>query len=429
MADRPLLLSAYRSLLGLIGTPVGTVLLRRREKQGKELAERLGERRGRAGLPRPDGRLIWVHAASVGEFNSVQPLLAALADRGFAVLLTTGTVSSARLAADRLPPGVVHQFVPLDVPSFVRRFLDHWQPDLVLFTESELWPVMLGALAGREVPVVIVNARLSDRSMRRWSRAKSSIGYLLDKVDLCLAQSEGDAERLRALGAHRVQNAGNLKFDVPPPEASAEALARVKSAMFGRRVLLAASTHPGESEDLVAVHTGLKETVRNLLTVIAPRHPGAADSIKAAADEAGLLAVRRSEKPEPAYNTDIFIVDTIGELGLFYRSADLVFVGGSLVPHGGQNPIEPAKLGVPILHGPSVHNFVDIYAALDMEGGAVRVETRDRLAEATARLFSATGERDAMREAANGVVQRHAGALERTLNALEPYLMQMSLSR
>jgi 3-deoxy-D-manno-octulosonic-acid transferase len=429
MADQPPLLSFYYSVLRLVGTPVGSVLLRRRERQGKEVAERLAERRGRAGLPRPEGRLLWVHAASVGEFNSIQPLLAALAERGFAVLLTTGTVSSARLAAERLPAGVIHQFVPLDVPAFVRRFLDHWRPDLVLFTESELWPVMLGALARREVPVVIVNARMSDRSLRRWSRVAGSIGHLLDGVDLCLAQSEADAERLRALGAHRVQNVGNLKFDVPPPGASAEALARVRSAMFGRRVLLAASTHPGESEELVAVHAGLRKGVANLLTVIAPRHPGASDAIHAAAEAGGLAVLRRSSRPEPAHNTEVFIVDTIGELGLFYRAADMVFVGGSLVPHGGQNPIEPAKLGVPILHGPSAHNFAEIYASLDMEGGAVRVEHPARLVEEAARLFSAAAERDAMRKAADKVVQRHQGALERTLSALEPYLMQLSLTR
>ncbi len=429
MADQPLLLRAYTSLLTIGGPLAALGVLHTRQKRGKEMAGRLGERKGRASRARPIGPLIWVHAASVGEFVSVLPLVEALVERGFNLLVTTGTVTSARLAAVRLPAEAIHQFVPLDVPAFARRFYDHWKPELIVFTESELWPSLLWEAKERSIPVVIANARISLRSYRRWQRAGRAIRALLDGVDLCLAQSEADAQRLASLGAPRVENAGNLKFDVPPPPAAPALLRPLRDAVFGRPVFVAASTHPGEEEIIAAVHATNRKKAHNLLTIIVPRHPERADEIAQSLERFGLHVTLRSRHTVPDWNTDIFVADTIGELGLFYRLADVAFVGGSLVEHGGQNPIEAAKIGVPIVHGPHVGNFADIYPALDTEKGAIEVQDGSQLAATVGKLLGDTATRELMRRAAKQVMVRQSGALERTLTAIEPYLLQFNLTR
>jgi 3-deoxy-D-manno-octulosonic-acid transferase len=429
MAKRPLLLRLYAGVLGFAGPLIAWGVLSWRRRQGKEMTTRIGERRGHASRMRPEGIVIWVHAASVGELISVLPLVQALVDRGFNLLTTTGTVTSARLAAIRLPAEAIHQFVPLDVPGFARRFFDHWQPNLVIFTESELWPNLFAEAESRAVPIIIANARVSPKSFERWSRTGAVIRTVLESIDLCLAQSDTDGRRLAALGAPRVETAGNLKFDVPPPPAPHNILTRLESAVLDRPVFLAASTHPGEDEIVVRVHARLKQRTRNLLTIIVPRHPERAQDIAEAADELGLDVSLRSRDHYPDWNNDIFIVDTIGELGLFYRLAHVAFVGGSLVEHGGQNPIEPAKLGVPILHGPHIGNFADIYQALDDAQGALEITDNETFAIAVSGLLTDDATRDLMRRAANDVIDNHSGALERTLAAIEPYLMQLSLIR
>jgi 3-deoxy-D-manno-octulosonic-acid transferase len=429
MANRPFLLRLYTTTLSLAGPTIAWGLLTWRRRQGKEMKTRIAERRGRASRMRPHGLLVWVHAASVGELVSVLPLIEALVQRGFFVLATTGTITSARLAAIRLPPEAVHQFAPLDVPRYARRFFDHWQPNLAIFTESELWPNLFAEAERRSIPVVIANARMSERSFSRWSKTGKVIRHMLESIDLCLAQSDTDARRLAALGAPRVETAGNLKFDVPPPPASKQVLTRLQDSIFGRPIFLAASTHPGEDEIVVRVHARLKQRARNLLTVIVPRHPERAYDILDAADEIGLDAALRSRMPDPEWNNDIFIVDTIGELGIFYRLADVAFVGGSLVPHGGQNPIEPAKLGVPILHGPHIGNFLEIYRALDQAQGALEITDNETFAIAVSGLLADSSTRELMRRAAFGVMDKNSGALVRTLAAIEPYLMQMALTK
>lgn len=429
MANRPFLLRLYTGSLRLAGPAVAWGVLSWRRRKGKEMATRIAERRGRASRVRPEGLLVWVHAASVGELNSILPLVEALVDRGFGVLVTTGTITSARLAAIRLPPEAVHQFVPLDVPGYARRFFDHWQPNLAIFTESEFWPNLFAEAERRGTPVVIANARMSPKSFTRWKRSGRAIRAVLESIDLCLAQSDTDARRLAALGAPRVETAGNLKFDVPPPPASKQALTRLQDSIFGRPVFLAASTHSGEDELVVRVHARLKQRTRNLLTIIVPRHPDRAGDIVEAAEELGLDFGLRSQQPDPEWNNDVFIVDTIGELGLFYRVADVAFVGGSLVEHGGQNPIEPAKLGVPILHGPHVSNFADIYRALDEAQGALEITDNETFAIAVAGLLADGPTRELMRRAAHDVIEKSSGALDRTLAAIEPYLMQLSFTR
>jgi len=419
-------LRAYR-LLSAAATPFMPLLLARRLKHGKEHRARLSERRGDAGIERPDGTLIWLHAASVGELASVLPLIERISSRGFAMLVTTGTVTSGGLAEQRLPRGVIHQFVPFDVPRFVRRFLGHWQPDLALFVESDLWPNIVIEASQRGVPIILVNGRLSENSFRRWKYLEGSIGNLLHRFDLCLASTPGDAERLSELGAPRVITTGNLKLDVPAPSADPAQLARLVDAIGGRPVIAAASTHAGEEDIVIEAHQRLRTHFPRLLTLIAPRHPERGASIGALVGGAGLNGRLRSLGELPDAATDIYVADTMGELGLIYRVAPVVFIGGSLVEHGGQNPIEAAKLGAAILHGPHVRNFSEIYAALDNAHGAELVTDVGRLTAGFGAWLGNPAARAHVAGVARTTVEALGGALEHTLQSLDPYLMQLQL--
>jgi len=429
MPDRlPLSLRLYQ-LASTAGSPMAPRVLARRLNRGKEHPQRLAERRGEASLRRPRGPLVWVHGASVGEMLAAVPLIERLRARDFAVLVTSGTVTSAALAEQRLPDGAIHQFVPLDAPRFVRRFLDHWRPQLALFVESDLWPNLILSCAERKIPMILINGRLSERSLRRWRLVRGAIGALLGRFDLCLAQSITDAERYGELGAPRVTTTGNLKLDVPAPPADPAALARLRQAVAGRPIIAAASTHPGEEEAMLAAHRRLREKFPALLTVIAPRHPARGESIGQIATAAGLAVALRSRRGEPLTDTGVYIADTLGELGLIYRIAPIVLMGGSLARHGGQNPIEAARLGAAVLHGPHVWNFAEIYATLDEAHGAELVADETALAARLAAWLADPSARQAVADAAARAVEQLGGAFERTLAALEPYLMQLRLER
>jgi 3-deoxy-D-manno-octulosonic-acid transferase len=396
-----------------------------RLKRGKELAARVNERYGESALARPPGPLVWVHGASVGELLSVIPLIERIGEKGFAVLCTSGTVTSANLAKQRLPQGAIHQFVILDTPRFVNRFFDHWQPDLALFVESDLWPNLIVTSAERGVPLVLVNGRLSESSFNRWRRMPGTIGALLRCFDLCLAQSPAHAERYRALGARRVATTGNLKFDVPEPPADADKLAQLRAALAERTVLAGASTHAGEEAMLVEAHRRLRGAFPRLLTIIVPRHPERGPSILEITGAAGLRAALRSRGELPRADTDVYVADTLGELGLIYRLAPIVFIGGSLARHGGQNPIEPVKLGAAILHGPNVWNFAEAYAALDAAHGAEEINDAESFALRAGAWLKDANARAAVTSAARASVTALGGGLERTLAALEPHLMRI----
>jgi 3-deoxy-D-manno-octulosonic-acid transferase len=427
VSDRlPGALRAYRLLSAAAG-PLSPLVLAARQRRGKELSERLAERRGRAQFARPAGPLVWLHAASVGELASVLPLIAHIAAREIGVLVTTGTVTSSELADERLPPGVIHQFVPVDVPRYVRRFLDHWRPDLALFVESDLWPNRIIEAARQRVPMILVNGRLSENSYRRWQYLPAAIVNLLQRFDLCLARGAADADRLSALGAPRIVTAGDLKLDVPAPPCNDIDLAALRAAIGARPVIAAASTHEGEESASIEAHARLRADFPGLLTLIAPRHPERGAGVIDLAAAHGLTAALRTRGEVPTPTTDIYVADTVGELGLIYRLAPVVFVGGSLVRHGGQNPIEPAKLGAAILHGPHVWNFAEIYAALDAARGAVPVADAGGLGAAFAKLLGEPAARQQAADAARITVEGLSGALERTLAALEPYLMQLRL--
>jgi 3-deoxy-D-manno-octulosonic-acid transferase len=419
-------LRVYRKLSSAM-VPLAPALIKRRLKLGKEDPARVGERRGVSADVRPHGPLVWIHGASVGEVLAAAALIERLRELNLRILLTSGTVTSAAIVAKRFPPDVIHQYVPYDSPRYVTRFLDHWRPSLALFIESDLWPNLILASAARRLPMVLINGRMSHRSFPRWRRMSSTIEALLGRFDVCLAQSALDAERFATLGSRNVVTTGNLKLDVPAPPADPAKLERLMSVTRGRPVVVAASTHPGEEEQLVQAHRTLAGFFPSLLTIIVPRHPDRGAAIADLVAASGLYGALRSREELPISATDIYVADTMGELGLFYRLAPIVFMGGSLVEHGGQNPIEAVKLGASIVHGPHVFNFTDVYEALDAAGGARRVDTQEMLVKQLGQLLGNRDAREASLAASERVVEQLGGALERTLSALEPYLLQLRL--
>ena len=414
-------------LFGHVGAPL---FLRQRTRRGKEDPARRPERLGIASRSRPTGPLIWLHAASVGETMAVLPLMqglrAARPDAG--VLLTTGTLSSAKLAAERLPDGCIHQFVPLDVPQFVSRFLDHWQPDLGVFVESEIWPNLILQSAAREIPLALVNARMSKRSFRRWRRQASVSRPLFSRFSAVLAQSREFADRFTALGAPGVVDVGNLKFDAPALPADAAMLARYRAALAARPVFLAASTHADEERIVAEAHALLRAAKPDLVTIIVPRHPERGADIKKTLRGAGFEALLRSEMAAfdvggSGTKAGLLIADTLGELGTWFALAPVAFIGKSLSAEGGgHNPIEAVRHGAAVLTGPAVANFEVAYAALKAARGVLEVRTAAEIAAAVARLLDTPDEALRMRTAATVACDKLVGALPRTIAALAAML-------
>jgi 3-deoxy-D-manno-octulosonic-acid transferase len=414
-------LAGYRMCANLV-RPVVPLVLSARVARGKEDPARTGERYGRPSLKRPEGRLIWVHAASVGETNAVLPLVERLTAAGFPVLFTSTTITSAKIAAARLPKDAVHQFGPLDVPAYLDRFLDHWRPYFVIFVESEIWPNVIGRLEQAVVPLVIVNGRMSDRSFRRWQSLGAVARTVLSQVGVVLARSEEDGRRFRALGAPRVEMTGNLKFDTPPLPADPVALARLKAAIDGRPVWLAAQTHEGEEQIVAAAHALLRERWPEILTIIVPRHPARGQAIHDLLAAAGLSVTQRSRGDLPEAGAGIYVADTLDELGLFYRVAPVALVAGSLVARGGHNPIEPVRLGAAVLHGPHVFNFADLYALIDRAAPTPPITDAASLAAAVGNLLADATAAPALAAKAGDALLPLSGALDATMSALKPYL-------
>ncbi|WP_316861561.1 3-deoxy-D-manno-octulosonic acid transferase [uncultured Cohaesibacter sp.] len=420
-------LSTYR-MAGYALSPFAPLLVALRNRKGKEIPERRKERYGKTQIKRPKTALIWVHAASVGETNAVMPLINQIAQNGTTVLLTTVTVTSAEVARKRLPKNALHQFVPFDIAPFVNRFLDHWQPDMALFVESEIWPYIMTELSRRDIPMIVVNGRMSERSFARWSKFPTAVRSMFSNVPLCLAQSEEDRQRFAQLGVAQVETTGNLKFDVPPPAANEAELQRMRQMIGNRPVWVAASTHPGEERLLAQAHYRMAVRIPNLLTIIVPRHPERGEEIFKELSGIVPYSQRRSTDPELFPKTQVYLADTLGELGLFYRLSRVAFLGGSLVRHGGQNPIEPARLGCAILHGPNVSNFSEIYRALDQSGGGESVNSERDLTNILARLFASPAEIDRRAELARRALRPFSGALDTTMVALNPFLEPLKIN-
>ena len=419
--DSMLLLLLYRFATTAL-SPLARPLLLWRARMGKEDEARLDERMGFPGALRPEGTLVWLHGASVGEGLSLLPLVDRLLSRGFCALVTTGTTSSAEVLCERLPPGAFHQYAPLDAWPFVTRFLDHWRPDLALFAESEIWPNMVLALKAREIPFALVNARISEASLARWRKTPGVARQIFSKIDLCFAQDTANAARFVGLGVKAATVAGNLKFDSQPLPCDPIALAELRGALGSRPVFAAISTHRGEEAIAIDAHFEIAGAFPDLLTIIAPRHPERAEEIMSLASERGLTIARRSANERPQKETSIYLFDTLGELGLAFPLAGVVFMGRSFSPGGGHNPIEPARFGNAVLHGPNVVDFGEIYGALDAAGGALACADARELARSTKRLLNEPRRLREMGRRAREVVDRLGGASQRIVAVLEPLL-------
>src|SRR5579875_4124269 len=388
-----------------LATPLLRGYLLRRARLGKEDRARLPERWAEDSMPRPPGVLLWMHAASVGETVSVLPVLTAIAaqDPEASVLFTTATRTSAELLQRRiaelgLARRLFHRFVPLDVPAWAERFLAHWRPNLACFVESELWPNLVFACRRRGIPLVLLNARLSAESFARWQRAPRLAQAMLSAFAKIQARTEADAARLAKLGGRDVTAPGDLKFAAPPLPADDAELARLRAHLGERPRWLAASIHPGEDTAVLTAHRALAARIPGLLSIIVPRHPERGQSFAAAAGDLPLAL--RSAGEEPPAGGGVYIADTLGELGLFYRLAGLAFIGGSLVPHGGQNPLEGARLGCALAVGPNVQNFEDAIAVLSQAGAIARLSDADGLIPWLERMFADPAARMEMGEAA-----------------------------
>lgn len=400
------------SALSIAITPALSLWLKRRSTRGKEDASRRHERFGFAHTPRPAGTLVWLHAASVGETQSVLTLVRALLTAHPAVhlLITTGTVTSAALVAQQNLPRTIHQFVPVDTYFAVRRFLGHWQPDMALWVESEFWPQLLWQAQAQQLPMLLVNARISQSTFERWQRWPHMIRSLLHAFCSIYAGSSDDATRLAALGGSNIHDVGNLKYDAEPLPVDAERLQQLRSMVSGRRIFLAASTHANEEQLLAQTHRHVAHAFPTLLTIIVPRHATRGDTIAADLRAQGFTLAQRSKHEAITATTQLYLADTMGELGLFYALTDMVFMGGSLVAHGGQNPLEAARASNAILTGPHTHNFASIVGQLVANQAIRVVPDKDSLAEAILALLANEPERETLARNAQKTVEQSQGA-------------------
>lgn len=380
---------AYLLASTLMG-PFARTILNRRLARGKEDPARLPERLGIASKPRPEGDLIWMHGASVGEAMSMLPVVHALltARTDAHVMITTATVTSAKRLQSMLPERAFHQFAPVDTRRAVRGFLEHWQPDLAIWVESELWPRLVSDTAARGIPMALINARFSENSILGWRRAPGMLRALLGSFRIIRTQDQETCNRLEPF-APGVQFAGNLKTLIQTPGCDHAEYEMIQQVVRDRPVWLAASTHAEDEPVVLRAQRALLERAdKPPLLLLAPRHPERSAAIAQAIRDAGLSVAVRSDGAMPDPNTDVWLVDTIGEMGLWYRLAPVTFVAGSFGTAGGHTPFEPMLLDSAVVHGPEVANFASAYDALDQTGATLAVRDSAALAAAVEALLT-----------------------------------------
>ncbi len=412
----------YRAVMSVSLPLLAPYLLladRRRGKRRPPLAQRLGRK-----LPPIPAGGVWMQAVSVGEVAVARPLLAELRRRhpGLPLVLSATTATGLAMASGAQLADVTLPF-PVDLPAPVRRLMDAARPRLVVLVETELWPELLAACGARGIPVALVNARVSDKSFRGYRAVRSLLRPLLAPITVALAQDELSARRLAVLGvpAERIRTTGNVKFDATSPAAPSKVAETLRGIAAGRRVLVAGSTMPGEDEQVLEAVARLRGDARPFL-LLAPRHPERSPQVMQLAAERGCSVMRRTLLSAAAAGSDVVVLDTVGELAALYQLADVAFVGGSLVPTGGHNPIEPARFGVPVLTGPHVRNFASVYRAFVEAGAARVVHSEEELADALTRWLTRPAEARAAGEAGRHLLARNAGATARIADALERLL-------
>ena len=373
-------------------TGVANRKLEARLKAGKEDPNRINERRGQTPNIRPEGEVIWFHAASVGESIALLGLIENIVEERplTNILITTGTTASANLINTRLPKKTIHQYVPLDIGEFVRGFLDHWKPNLAVFTESELWPCLITTTHAREIPLILINARISGKSFSKWKWVKGLFSSILSKFDIILCQDENTATFIRKLSKSKIDPkvVGSLKESAPPLPFSEEDRAVISNQIGSRPVWLAASTHEREELMMAEAHEHARRFSRRLLLIIVPRHPNRGKKICSDLRNLGWQVSLRSGGEEINNYTEIYIADTFGEMGLWYRISSISFLGGSMTEVGGHNPFEPATLGSAILHGPHVWSAAEAYEELGKVKASLQIKNPEELSQAIVDLLN-----------------------------------------
>ncbi|MBY0281139.1 MAG: 3-deoxy-D-manno-octulosonic acid transferase [Alphaproteobacteria bacterium] len=409
-------------LLSILFTPFVKVLASHRLKKGLEEKDRIEERYGIASAKRPEGPLIWIHAASVGETISLISLIKSYKENypNHSILLTTTTVTAASIVKQRLSDICIHQYAPFDIGPWVKRFLIHWKPHLTVLVESELWPNMIMQIHKMKIPLILLNARLSDRSYHRWLKFKYLAKQLLSRFSLFLAQSPSTAERLIHLGASNVEVMANLKFAADPLPVSTDKLQKLSRLLKDRPVWVATSTHESEEELVIQTHHDLKKQFHNLLTILIPRHPHRCEKVKRLCEDSGLSVQEHSflQAQSPS-NFDVYLVDTIGELGLFFSLSSIVFIGGSFVSVEGHNPIEPALFKCAVLWGPRMGNFKDVCAHLADD--CLTVRTQKELAENVQNLLLNPKESEVLGAKAFKTVKEQAESVQKIVHRLRSF--------
>lgn len=419
-----MIIHVYNTLIRILYPLVIKRYINKRKENGKEDIKRFNERIGRPNIKRPEGKLIWFHGASVGESLSMLPLIQRLLDiyKDAHVMVTTGTLTSAELMGKRLPERAFHQYIPIDNPVFTTRFIKHWRPDLVLWFESDLWPAMLSGIKRKNIPLILVNGRISNKSFKRWQQFDFLSKELLGCFTFCLGQSEEDAYRLRVLGAKDSMCLGNLKYAGLPAPIDAEKKAEVEKQIGDRPFWVVSSTHHDEELKIGKFLKRIEEKVPHLLTLIAPRHPNRGVEIQENLNNLGLKTALRSKGEPITKDTEVYIADTIGEVGIWYDLASLVFIGGSLIPHGGQNFMEPSRARDAVIVGPHMFNFTDAMNRAKKADAIIQVNDVLELEEMVLQLLTNKDLLEAKRSLAYNWAHGEAKVLDGILEKVKGYI-------
>jgi 3-deoxy-D-manno-octulosonic-acid transferase len=418
----PLSLILYRLGVALL-EPFTPAILKGRAKRGKEDGVRLRERLGHASAARPQGPLVWIHAVSVGESLSVLPLIERLREQKprTTVLVTSGTVTSASLLAQRLPTGSIHQYAPLDTPGASRRFLDYWRPDVAIFVESEFWPNLILGAKARGARLVLMSARVTEKTARGWRRARGMATLVLRAFDLILPQDRATQARLQPYGVGGPLV--NLKYVGEPLACDEAELARLRGEIGDRPVVLAASTHPGEEALIAVAFEAMPPLTPAPLLILAPRHPERGAEVTALLRGHGRVVAQRAAGEPITAEAGAYVADTLGEMGLWFRLADVAVMGGSFLDGiGGHNPLEPARLGAPPLTGPFAFNFTDVYGEMLAEQAALLADRPEDLTRLVHGLLSDPPRARRTGATARAFARSRSAALDEAWAALEPLL-------
>lgn len=414
----------YNTLIAILYPLVIKRYINKRKENGKEDVKRFNERIGRPALKRPEGKLVWLHGASVGESVSMLPLIQKIIETypNIHVMVTTGTVTSADVMNKRLPERAFHQFIPIDNPIFTTRFVKYWHPDVVLWFESEFWPAILSSIRRKNIPLILINGRISNKTFKRWQQFDFLSKELLSCFTLCLGQSEEDAYRLRVLGAKDAICLGNLKYAGLPLPIDEEKRNELLTQINNRPLWLASSTHNDEEVKVTKIHQRLLAKFPDLLLIIAPRHPNRGQEITDELHKLNIKTALRSANEKITTATNIYIADTIGEMGLWYDIANLVFIGGSLIPHGGQNFIEPSRVRDAVIVGPYMHNFTDAMNRAKKADAIMQINDTVELEELVSQLLENKDLLEAKRSLAYNWATSESKVLDGIMDKVKGYI-------